>query len=98
MTNKIATKQYCNTIQSNSFTDDLTRCPRHEDIVNVGLLVTGLYRADQLIPEDVISANINYITVSATRGEGNTYTLNPGVSTYVGMATGDILLEFRNYK
>lgn len=67
MTNKIATKQYCNTIQSNSFTDDLTRCPRHEDIVNVGLLVTGLYRADQLIPEDVISANINYITVSATR-------------------------------
>lgn len=72
MTNKIATKQYCNTIQSNSFTDDLTRCPRHEDIVNVGLLVTGLYRADQLIPEDVISANINYITVSATSGEGST--------------------------
>lgn len=72
MSNKIATREYCNTIQANTFTTDLTRCPKYQEIEDAGLQVAAGYKADQLIKQEDISSNINYITVSVTNESGQT--------------------------
>lgn len=72
MSNKIATREYCNTIQANTFTTDLTRCPKYQEIEDAGLQVAAGYKADQLIKQEDISSNINYITISVTNESGQT--------------------------
>lgn len=69
---KIATREYCNTIQANTFTTDLTRCPKYQEIEDAGLQVAAGYKADQLIKQEDISSNINYITVSVINENAQT--------------------------
>ena len=56
---KIATKAFCNTLKSGSFTGDLTQCPTRRDIETAGFQVSGSYSQDQLVQE-VDIANLTW--------------------------------------
>ena len=53
---KIATKAFCNTLKSGSFTGDTTMCPTRSQIETAGLYIKKgyTYATDQLVPEDHI--------------------------------------------
>lgn len=74
---KIATRQYCNTLQPNSFTDDLTRCPANIELRNLGFKISGPYRNNQLVKELDIQSGINYIHVSVSREYETTIKATP---------------------
>lgn len=72
MTNKIATKQYCNTLQPGSYTGDLTRCPNNVDLLDNGFKVSGIYGPDQLVKESDVQSGINFINVRVYNDNGQT--------------------------
>lgn len=55
MSTKIATRAYCNTIQANTFTTDLTRCPKSQEIEETGLQIGNRYSTNQLVRQEDIT-------------------------------------------
>lgn len=74
---KIATRQYCNTLQPNSFTDDLTRCPNNIELRNLGFKISKPYNNNQLVKELDIQSGINYIHVSVSKEYETTIKATP---------------------
>lgn len=57
---KIATKSYCNTIVSGTFSNDLTKCPTKAEIIATGkLIVNGTYDNNQLVQYDDIGKYVD---------------------------------------
>lgn len=64
MANKIATRAFCNTIKSSTFSSELTRCPTKSEIEAIsGFLVKGTYADNQLIMEEDIIGPVSFIIV-----------------------------------
>ena len=49
---KIATKAFCNSLQSGSFSGDTTQCPTKSEIEGAGFVVKGSYASNQLVQEE----------------------------------------------
>lgn len=61
MADRIATREFCNTLKTGSFGSDLKRCPTRGEIVSAGLIVGGTYGDDQLVKETDIRAPVEVI-------------------------------------
>ena len=70
MADKIATKQFCNSLKSGAFTTDLTKMPTKLEIVTAGLTVVGTYVNNQLVCEKDISSPSK---IFFTGGLGNVF-------------------------
>ena len=49
---KIATKAFCNSLQSGSFSGDTTQCPTKSEIEGAGFIIKGSYASNQLVQEE----------------------------------------------
>lgn len=65
---RIATRAFCNTLKAGAFSSELTRCPTRSEIETIGLTVTRIYAANQLVMEEDIK---NLVTIIAVGAKGN---------------------------
>lgn len=61
---KIATRAFCNTLKSNAFSSELTRCPTRSEIEAIsGFLIKGTYASNQLVMEEDIVGPVTIVVV-----------------------------------
>jgi hypothetical protein len=65
---RIATRAFCNTLKAGAFSSELTRSPTRSEIETIGLTVTRIYAANQLVMEEDIK---NLVTIIAVGAKGN---------------------------
>lgn len=63
MADKIATREFCNTLKTGAFSSDLKKCPVKSEITQAGLTVNGEYGDNQLVIEKDIMAPIEIIVI-----------------------------------
>lgn len=63
MADKIATREFCNTLKAGAFSSDLKKCPMKSEIIQAGLTVNSEYGENQLVMEKDIKAPIWVIVV-----------------------------------
>ena len=65
MADKIATREFCNTLKAGAFSSDLKKCPMKSEIAQAGLTVNGEYEGNQLVKEKDIKDPIWFIVVGS---------------------------------
>ena len=62
MADKIATREFCNTLKAGAFSSDLKKCPMKSEIAKVGLQVSGSYKDNQLVLEKTL---VEHLSISS---------------------------------